>query len=60
MRRKINADVAEALANTQVKGRLYSMGLLAKPSSAEAFGKLVQYESTRWVDVAQRAGIQPQ
>ena len=36
------------------------MGLLAKPSSAEAFGKLVQYESTRWVDVAQRAGSQPQ
>ena len=60
VRKKINADVAEALAQAQVKGRLYSMGLIAKPSSAEAFGKLVQFESTRWVETAQRAGIQPQ
>ena len=58
--KKINADVAEALANTQVKGRLYSMGLVAKSSTPEAFGQLIQLENTRWVDTAQRAGIQPQ
>lgn len=57
---KINADVATALAGTQVKGRLYSMGLIAKSSTPEAFGKLVQLENTRWVDTAKRAGIQPQ
>ena len=58
--KKINADVAEALASPQVKGRLYSMGLIAKSSTPEAFGKLVQLENTRWVNTAQRAGIQPQ
>lgn len=58
--KKINADVATALAGTQVKGRLYSMGLIAKSSTPEAFGKLVQLENTRWVDTAKRAGIQPQ
>lgn len=58
--KKIHADVAEALASTQVKGRLYSMGLVAKSSTPEAFGKLVQFENTRWVTTAQRAGIQPQ
>lgn len=58
--KKIHTDVAEALAGTQVKGRLYSMGLVAKSSTPEAFGKLVQFENTRWITTAQRAGIQPQ
>lgn len=58
--KKIHADVAEALAGTQVKGRLYSMGLVAKSSTPEAFGKLVQLENTRWVETAKNAGIQPQ
>ena len=58
--KKIHADVAEALAKTEVKGRLYSMGLVARSSTPEAFGKLVQFESTRWVETARRAGIQPQ
>lgn len=60
IRKKIGADVAEALARTDVKARLYSMGLVAKSSSAEEFGKLIQYESTRWMDTAKRAGLQPQ
>lgn len=60
VRKKIGADVAEALAKPEVKARLYSMGLVAKSSTAEEFGKLIQFEATRWVDTAKRAGIQPQ
>lgn len=60
VRRKIGADVADELAKTEVKARFQSMGLVAKSSTAEEFGRLVQHESTRWVDVAKRAGIEPQ
>lgn len=60
VRKKIGADVAEALAKTEVKARLFSMGLVAKSSSAEELGRLIQLESTRWTETAQRAGIQPQ
>lgn len=58
--KKVNADVAEILARTDVKARLYAMGLVAHPSTPEGFAKLVKYESERWVDVAKRAGVQPQ
>ncbi|RJF95081.1 Bug family tripartite tricarboxylate transporter substrate binding protein [Noviherbaspirillum saxi] len=60
VRKKIGSDVAEALAKTEVKARLYSMGLIAKSSTAEEFGKLIQFEATRWVDAAKGAGLQPQ
>jgi tripartite-type tricarboxylate transporter receptor subunit TctC len=60
VRAKIGKDVAEVLAKTEVKARLYSMGLIAKSSTAEEFGKLIQFESNRWVETAKRANIQPQ
>lgn len=60
VRKKINVDVAEALAKPEVKARFNSMGLIPKSSTPEEFGKLIQYESTRWVDAAKRAGIEPQ
>jgi tripartite-type tricarboxylate transporter receptor subunit TctC len=60
VRKKIGKDVAEVLARTDVKARLYSMGLIAQSSTPEEFGKLVHFESIRWIDTAKRANIQAQ
>lgn len=60
VRKKIEIDVAEALARKDVKDRLYAIGLTAKSSTADEFGKLIQYEATRWVDTAKRSGLEPQ
>lgn len=56
----LNADVNEVLSRTEVKGRLFAMGLSASPTTPEQFGKIMQYESERWVGAAKRAGIEPQ
>ncbi|MDX3906351.1 MAG: tripartite tricarboxylate transporter substrate binding protein [Pigmentiphaga sp.] len=58
IRRKIAADTAEILQKDEVKKKLYSLGLVATSSTAEAFGKLIHTESTRWVETAKRAGLQ--
>lgn len=57
---RIGADVAAVLDRPDVKGRLFGMGLVAKASSPEAFGKLIRFESERWVETARRAGVEPQ
>lgn len=57
---RINADVAQVLNRTEVKGRMYAMGLVARPTTSEEFGRIVKFESERWVDVAKRAGVEAQ
>lgn len=56
---KINADTRGVLDQTDVKARLFARGLIASPTTADAFGKIVKYESVRWVEAAQRAGLKP-
>lgn len=60
VRKKIAAGVAEALEKKEVKERMSSMGLIPKSSTPEEFGKLIQYESVRWVETAKRAGLEAQ
>lgn len=56
----INAAVNEELSNEEVKGRFYTMGLTAAATTPAEFGKIVQYESERWVETAKRIGLEPQ
>lgn len=58
--RLINADVTEVLSRTEVKGRLFAMGLSASPTTPDQFGQIIKHESERWVGAAKRAGIEPQ
>lgn len=57
---RINADVSQVLNATEVKARLYTMGLVARPTSSEEFGRIVKYESERWVEIAKRSGLEAQ
>lgn len=56
----INAAVKQELTHPEVKGRLYAMGLTAAPTTPAEFGKIVRYESERWVETAKRIGLEPQ
>lgn len=58
--RLINTDVTEVLSRTEVKGRLFAMGLSASPTTPDQFGQIIKHESERWVGAAKRAGIEPQ
>jgi tripartite-type tricarboxylate transporter receptor subunit TctC len=57
---EINAGVTEALSQPDVKGRLFGLGLTAAPTTPAEFGKIIRYESERWVETAKQAGLQPQ
>jgi tripartite-type tricarboxylate transporter receptor subunit TctC len=45
---KLNAEIGKALANPELSKRFADMGLEAKHSTPEAFGKFLQAEITRW------------
>jgi len=57
---KINAAVAEALANPAIKKRFLDMGLELKSSSPEGFSEFVKNERAKWSGIAQQAGLAPQ
>jgi len=48
---KLNAEIGAALANPDLSKRFGDMGLVAKHSTPEAFGKFLQSEMTRWRSV---------
>lgn len=45
---RLNAEVAKALGSEDLRKRFEDMGLVAKASSPEEFGKFLQSEMTRW------------
>lgn len=45
---KLNADIVTALAAPDIRKRFGDMGLEAKSSTPDAFGKFLQSEITRW------------
>lgn len=57
---KINASVADALAQPEVKSKLQNHGLNAQASSPNEFAKLIKLENARWTVVAKAAGIEAQ
>jgi tripartite-type tricarboxylate transporter receptor subunit TctC len=45
---KLNAEIGAALANPELSKRFGDMGLVAKHSTPDEFGKFLQSEMTRW------------
>jgi tripartite-type tricarboxylate transporter receptor subunit TctC len=45
---KLNVEIGAALANPELSKRFGDMGLEAKHSTPEAFGKFLQSEIKRW------------
>jgi tripartite-type tricarboxylate transporter receptor subunit TctC len=45
---KLNAEIGLALSNPDLSKRFIEMGLVAKHSTPDEFGKFVQAEMTRW------------
>ena len=45
---KLNREISAALTNPELNKRFADMGLVAKPSTPEEFGKFLQSEITRW------------
>ncbi|OVZ66353.1 hypothetical protein CDO46_01235 [Pigmentiphaga sp. NML030171] len=58
VRKQIAADTADILKKDNVRKKLYSLGLVATSSTPDEFGKLIQFESTRWIETARRTGLQ--
>jgi tripartite-type tricarboxylate transporter receptor subunit TctC len=53
---KLNAEIGKALANPDLNKRFTDMGLVAKHSTPEEFGKFVQSEVVRWRGVLTKKG----
>ena len=58
--RKLTADVAEILAQPDVKLKLEGMGMELAPQKGPDFDAFVNREFARWSKVIKQAGIEPQ
>jgi tripartite-type tricarboxylate transporter receptor subunit TctC len=58
--RKINTDVRKALADTQVRARLFVLGNDTMDMSPEQFAKFVRSENQIYAKVLKNAGLKPQ
>ena len=54
---RLSADIGKALADPQVKQRLYDAGAEAMPTTPEAFGKMLHTEIDKWTKVVRAADI---
>ncbi len=55
---RLSADIGRALALPEVKARLHEAGAEAAPTSAEAFGRFLNDEITKWTRVVRSSNIQ--
>ena len=55
--RRLNAEIVAVLKLSEVRERLASQGVDARPSTPEEFGRLLVSDLERWAKVVQRAGI---
>lgn len=55
--RKLNADIAEAIASQQVQAVFATLGVRTLSSSPEEFDKFIRDDVARWAEVIRRAGI---
>jgi tripartite-type tricarboxylate transporter receptor subunit TctC len=54
---RLAADIGKALADPQVKQRLYDAGAEAMPTTPEAFAKMLHAEIDKWTKVVRAADI---
>ncbi|HET6493688.1 MAG TPA: tripartite tricarboxylate transporter substrate binding protein [Burkholderiales bacterium] len=55
--RRLNSEIVAVLKLAEVRERLASQGVDARPSTPEEFGRLLASDLERWAKVVQRAGI---
>ena len=55
--RRLNAEIVAVLGMAEIRERLASQGVEARPTSSAEFGKLLVSDIERWAKVVQRAGI---
>jgi tripartite-type tricarboxylate transporter receptor subunit TctC len=58
--RKLGADVAEILAQPDVKAKLEGMGMELAPQRGPDFDRFVNSEFVKWSKVIKQAGLEPQ
>ncbi len=58
--RKLSVDVAELLAQPDMKTKLESIGMELAPQKGPEFDAFVNREFIRWGKVMKQAGIEPQ
>jgi tripartite-type tricarboxylate transporter receptor subunit TctC len=56
---KLSADIAQILAQPDVRTKLESLGMELAPQSAEQFDSFIAQESEKWGQVIKQAGIEP-
>ena len=54
---RLGQELANLLANEEVKEALFLKGIIATPSGADVMGKLLQDDLAKWQGVVKRAGI---
>ena len=57
---KLNADVARALTEPDVRDKMRAAGIEVATGSPQQFADFIQSETTRWAKVARDAQIQPE
>jgi tripartite-type tricarboxylate transporter receptor subunit TctC len=55
--RRLNAELVAVLGMAEIRDRLASQGVEARPTSSAEFAKLLASDIERWAKVVQRAGI---
>jgi tripartite-type tricarboxylate transporter receptor subunit TctC len=56
---KLNTQINQALASSELKARLQNEGAIAMPRTPEVFGELISSELARWRPVVQAGRIKP-
>lgn len=56
---KLSADIAQILAQPDVKTKLESLGMELAPQNAAQFDTFIAQESEKWGNVIKQAGIEP-
>ena len=55
--RRLSTDIGKALSDPDARRRLYDAGAEAAPTSAEAFGRMLDEELAKWAKVVKAASI---
>ncbi|HYD58029.1 MAG TPA: tripartite tricarboxylate transporter substrate binding protein [Burkholderiales bacterium] len=57
---KLNAEAVRILQRPDVRKQLDTLGVVAAPMSAEAFGKFIAEEETKWTGIIRKLGLKPE
>ena len=57
---KLNAEIAQALADPEIKATFEKQNIEPSPGTSEAFGAWIVAERARWAEVVAKAGIKPE